>query len=674
MQGFLKWVQGKADSVYQGIVGTLEAVGAVAHAVAIFATSPDLQRNFANRLFEFSLGTWRAVSPFNYLDLVRRPETRAVLLEGMKRPLRRLAMAVGYRAVVRPGLRRLVNAGVTEDPILTEVVMLIPDVISIAYFTNRMIDGRADGMCYNLAMSKASADEVVQEAFRNLQPYGKKVIPDEYKGLSQKQLLEKLMQDPKKFEKEYGLSPEHKELLGNPMLGPCSHDLETRGSATFPSTIHYLGTAVLVKIAGLAAMGASQQYGAYADFAMTALFVGRTDMEYALSNSCMEHRLEVMNRNNTYALGFGAGVMALGYGVDYAVMNYGVRFAVNAAARLATGQNLDPQTLDAFMTEIKTAGYCAPVIAWFAGEPISSMQDLHGIMVTNLNRTNSLPGTGYGVDVFKPFRALTDTVQNQVSEWMAASPATVDWNELLHSKPARAGAWMFINPSLQVWSKPVYADGKLVERDGWDLIAMRGSSRMFLKYYGNGIIMGLADAREKSRYIPYKVFNGLNKWSPFIAGLFASEDDRAKLAMINKRQVKDTMDTWKDYLVRINSDAFMPVEGELVVNGENSDADFYQLQNRVPSDVDMAKSFERQMSMPPPMLSIAPPSTTLFSQQNEQGERQKQESTVRRRQPSASMYSSHDVRKIPDLEDRAKQRGLQDDLLKQMSMTSLKKE
>lgn len=677
MQGFLNWAREKYNSVYQGVAGTVEAAGAVTNAVLQFITTPDLQRSFASRLSELTLGFWRAVSPFNYLDLVRRPETRAILWQGLRSPLRRLGVAISYYGFVKPAMRRLVTSAMPEFPVVSEVVLAVPEVVSIVYFTNRsLVNGRVDGVCYNLAMAKASSDEVVREAFSDLRPT-RPLLP-EYRGLSQQQLLAKLMQDPAKFEREFGLSAEHQKLLKNPTLGPCAHDEDTRGSATIPSSTHWIGTAVFVNLLSAAARGYSPQYGEYAAFVVNALFIGRGNMEFALNSQCMEDRLNVMNRNNTYAAGFGSGILALGYGTERLV-DRGVKYAIRAvigAGFSAYGADMNSATIDGWLQDVQLTNH------FFIQEPIYAGLDLHGVMVTNLNRGQELPGKGPGIDLFKPVRALTDTVQGQITEWASAGESTIDWNEVLHSKPARAAAWMLIKPSLQVWRHPVIQDGRIVEPDGWDKLAMRPSSRVFLQYYGEGVVIGLKGAREKSRYIPYKAFDRLNKFAPTVAGWFASEEDRGKLAMINRREVKDTIDVWAAWLEKVMSDDF--VNANLESHGDARDngvAGLYAgkgMRERV--DSDLTTKLQRQMSVPvkngagmfqpPPRPKPQPqpqPKVEVEVLPDEPKQASANKPVLRRRAPhtqsSASLYSGQ-RRRFQDLNE--KEGDLQSQVLGQM--------
>ena len=463
--GIFQWVQGKLSSIYQGVQTAVAVTSGIIVATGDILTSSSFRQGFANWFIQSWQGFARMLDPSIVVSLITRPKTSRVLMNGQAAALMRLVPALLYQAGIRPLVGPAVRASVCDNAWVEFAAVSSLDLAATLYFTRNTVRGFADSSVAGMAMAKASADESLIQ------------------------------------------SPGH-----NPLVDACPDDVNDQAAAGLNSTIYYYGNRL-----ALHALACSLPYGNYLSLPLQAIFYGRTFLEYPLgaAGNCMDHRLEVLNKNNPYAMGLGASFLVAHRVLQALIERY-------------TGAR----------------GY-------FIDEALASMLSLHFIMVTNLSRNLPLPGTKPGIDPFYQSRVLTDSVAKETVSYIERhfkSKEEGDWyqdlKQTLHRKwqlPAvRAARFALLDESLQDYEK----------------LALRSTSRLYLELCGEDIEQALKGIIEMRADTYYQTVDYFKDFMPDVRS-----GERKKLSAIMNKYLDQPLNEWLYFIKRVRDPNFHLDEG-----------------------------------------------------------------------------------------------------------------
>lgn len=446
--GIFKWVQEKASSVYQGaqtvISTTIDVIGAVVNVLTADSFLKSMSSSFVL--------AWRgfasvSLNPVPLLTAMIRPNSRQVLMTGTASALLRLAPVLLYNAGVRPLVGTALKTAGCDYPLVEQATVGVLDIAATLYFTRNAVRGLADTAACNMAMVKVSADDSYVKA------------------------------DP--------------ALPANPMMQGCEHPVESHIMAGVASSYQYLTNSVLLYM-----LSCSLPYGEYVTLPLFVLFNGRNLLDVSLANNCSDHRLEVLNKNNAYAVGLGYS-----YWTTFKFLQYTTKYFTNSE------------------------GY-------FVNEALNAALYLYYVMATQYNRETPLPGKTEGTDYFYYNRMLADAVVQNTWKWIgerktkdkylyatlkakinhfASHPAVVKVSDLL------------VDPALQSWHTAMKRD----------------TAKLYLKHCGPDILNGLEFVMDMRADPFYKRVNRFKNVFPTVM-----EEDRSKLSLIMNEELQEPIAEW----------------------------------------------------------------------------------------------------------------------------------
>ncbi len=457
--GIWKWVQEKASSIYQGAKTVVSTVQSVIVIAGDLLSTEAFRKGFSNWFIQSWQGFARVLDPSVVVSLLTRPKSGRVWMRGEATALARLIPVVIYQVAIRPNLGTAVRS-VTNNGWAEFAAVGALDLAAGYVFTRRMIAGAADNVACSMAMAKATTVESASE------------VPTE-----------------------------------NRLAQSCPHDNITQLTAGFNSSVYYYGNRL-----ALYALARTLPYGEYLTLPLQALFYGWTFLEYPLgaAGNCAEHRLEVLTKNNPYAMGVGASYLAAHRALQWLMDRY-------------VGAN-----------------------GFFVDEVLASMLSLHFIMVSNLSRNLPLPGTEQGSDPFYLGRAMTDLVVTQTMNYIEdqyKGAEESDWYKDL--KKNLGDKWDL--PAVRALRFALLYD----ELQDSKKLAMRPTARMYLELCGADIETGLQaviDMREDSYYQTVDYFKNV---LPNVMG-----DQRKKLSLAMNRHLEEPLHVWLDFIREVRAPEF----------------------------------------------------------------------------------------------------------------------
>lgn len=484
MRGIFQWVKDAAQSAYDGISAFSSAVSTVVTTTYKACTSISLQQ-WAGKWFA---DAWLGFSQLIYSPIIppriAHPKTAAALSAGRASVLLRLGQIVFYHRAARP----LINFALREtagNNMVTTAALSALDMAAYLYLVCHTVDRFTDRTVYQLAVAKASADESQQQGQHN-----------------------------------------------NPLMTPCLHDgkpdMVSQIVGDVYSNIYYVGGFVALEM-----LAYDRPFLRLLTLPLEMLVCGRAFLEYPLAaaGNCTEHRLQVLNRNNAYAVGIGAS-----YILSFKVL-----------------QNL--------------TAYGCHVSGFFVDETLLALLSLQLIAALNLDRSKTLPGKTAGVDWLYASRKFTDFVIAETAgyinyqlslstdgslyqmgrEALGLPDVQGDLYQMLRHD-ARA-VWGMRGPEMmRQWLLPTsFSD--------WDHVAYRDSSRMLLALYGKDLAAGLQWVQDQRAQLSYQVVNDYKQWIP---NFLVSKGDKETLAVLMREEIELPLISWLSFFKSVSDPDFKP--------------------------------------------------------------------------------------------------------------------
>lgn len=476
MPGFFQWVSDTVSSAYQGAKNVVTGIGNTFSVIGSVLSAESFRTGLVNWLTQSWDGFTRALNPMHLVSLLGRPKTGRVWLTSTAYSLLRAAPIVAYH-YGRPLVRETVHATVSENPWVETLAMSVVDAAAYTLMLRNAARGYADAVVYDTDMAKASADETKLDTPTN-----------------------------------------------NPMMKPCGHGDQANVTAGVTSLVHYYGSWVALRM-----LASTLPYGEAVTLPLQMLLIGRGFMEYPLAaaGNCTEDRLDVLNKNNPYALGMGASYMA---------------------SKLFWQTVLERYT--------GTSGI-------FIDEVLTAMLTLHFIMASNLSRQTPLPGTETGLDIFSAPRKITDVVVSETAGFIAgqfSGPAEGDWYQL-----AKADISAKLNHQAVQILCLLLVDESFQD---WDKFAERPATKLFFEMYGDVILQAIDYIQAERARTDYQRIEAANQWAnnrkdnesflkafakstvSTLISAVASDDDLKVLGILMQKEFERPLSEWRTYIMR----------------------------------------------------------------------------------------------------------------------------